>query len=722
VTAALLVALVDGCRTAWTIGLSALETCDLLIGLLGFYLTVALIMGLVEGSVGAGLSDYLGQDALHRLRPRRLRAALLEDPQLDARWAATVSALPLLAALPASLVLLFHLLVSSSFANQTLVGVYLAGISALGVVAAGLLFFPTHATLRRLWGRMPTMGPLPRTAVALVSVGAVGLGAVAVALGRASWEMTNFGPVLALTQLMTFQAAIAYSSARLGGRARSAVRSWVPAAIALLAVVVGLFRASSSFNESQRLRAAAVDASWTGYVLVAFGRALTDRDGDGYSGCFGGGDCDDSNPRAHPGARDLAGDGVDQDCVGGDATPPAPPHRTRREELPAGHPLRSLRFDGNILMIFVDALRADRLAANGHDPRLTPNINRLVSQSVYFERAFAQGNRTPQSFTSLLTSRYPSRIELDRPASNFPTLRESNITLFEKLAEAGYRNVGVTRHYYFKRVRNLHQGFARGDWINRPVLTIDQQNRDISAPDITLRAIKRLRGLRESGSPFALLVHYHDPHHDYMDHPELEPIPSERTGLARAYDSELHFTDRYVGELLDALEATGLADSTCVVLFSDHGETFGRRVFRGRRAYYHGHTLYNELIHVPLALRLPGLAPRKVEVPVMLIDLAPTLLELIDQPVPASFSGSSLLPYLVGGKLPERIIRAESLPYANWTDHVVAMIKGRWKLIYRIRDNIFELYDLENDPEETVNLAASHPDVLRDMKKKITSY
>jgi arylsulfatase A-like enzyme len=725
VGAAVLVALVDTVRTAWQVQLSLGGTGDLFLALLAFYATVGLILGGLEGVVAAGVRETFHRPFETHPRGsfsfRRLWARLKSDPLYDAKWAATVMAFFCVPLCAAGLVLFFHLSISRNYANETLVAVYLAGIAAIGVLVGTALFFPVRALGIRFWRSVARRKEIPHTVWSVALIGICGAGLLILALKRADWRMTNFGPLTALIALLVLQLLLLFGVSRLGGRLRRGLCSPLAVAAAGLVIIAGLSRAGRSLNENPRLRVATLDGSWTGTLLVGLGRTLTDRDGDGYSGYFGGGDCDDGNPRIHPGARDNPHDNIDQDCVGGDALPAKPPQRVAWSRLPASDPLHNIAFKGNFLFLFVDALRADRLGRAQYARNITPNIDRLIDQSVYFSRAYSQGNRTPQSFTALLTSRFPSRIRLTRAKANFPTLHASNVTLFERLRRQGYRNLAITRHYYFKTIRNLHQGFAPGDWVNRPVLSIDAQNEDISAPAITRRAIHRLQQLAQSKQRFSLLVHYHDPHHHYMPHPKLPITESGVAGLIQAYDYEIKFTDRHIGVLLAALRRLKLDENTTVVLFSDHGEAFGRRSFRGRKVFYHGHTLYNELIHVPLAFRIPTVSPRTVTQRVMLIDVAPTVLDLIRAPIPPAFMGASLLPTMVGRPLQPRIVRAESLPYANWTDHMIALIAKRFKLIYRVRDNIFELYDLKNDEQEQVNLSSSHPEVLARLKKRISN-
>jgi arylsulfatase A-like enzyme len=203
-----------------------------------------------------------------------------------------------------------------------------------------------------------------------------------------------------------------------------------------------------------------------------------------------------------------------------------------------------------------------------------------------------------------------------------------------------------------------------------------------------------------------------------MEHPEFPIHATGLKGLVEKYDGECAFVDRYIGQILDALERTGLGPRTAIFVFADHGEAFGEHRF-----YFHGETLYDEVMRVPLLARVPGIEPRRVQAPVMLIDLAPTILDLVKGEAPSSFRGQSLLPALLGEELPAgRRVYAEMLPAHAWPHHHKAMVDGEWKLIYRVSDNAFELYHLKNDPGEQKNLWDR--DRLRgaDLKRKILEW
>ncbi|MGZ3442588.1 MAG: sulfatase family protein, partial [Polyangia bacterium] len=199
-------------------------------------------------------------------------------------------------------------------------------------------------------------------------------------------------------------------------------------------------------------------------------------------------------------------------------------------------------------------------------------------------------------------------------------------------------------------------------------------------------------------------------HSRYMEHDEFPVHSGGLKGLEEKYDAEVSFADKYIGEVLDALEKSGQAKDTAVVIFSDHGEAFGEHRFGGERMYFHGQTLYDELLRVPVMIRIPGVAPRVVDGNVMLLDLAPTLCDLVKAPRPPTMHGHSLLGAMLGEPLRPELVYSEMLPATSWNHHWRALVDGHWKLIQKLSENSTELYDLAADPTEQHNLAADQKD------------
>lgn len=423
---------------------------------------------------------------------------------------------------------------------------------------------------------------------------------------------------------------------------------------------------------------------------------LADRDGDGQASLLGGSDCDDSNPEVYAGAPEIPGNGVDDNCIGGDAEIAVAPEPVEPDSLPSQEPdpVVEAPVQRNIVIILVDTLRPDHLGFFGYERDLSPRMDALARESVVFDRVYAQAPHTPRSIPSIFTSRYASHIDFERPRSNYPVLREDNETFFEQLDEVGYYNLAVSSHYYFEPERGMAQGFD--EWDNRGATSISETNTAIVAPEILANLEEHIPDLVASESPFCLFVHYFEPHSRWMWHPDqvdFERGPRGRQRHINNYDSEIAFVDDYVGATLDMLSENGLLDDAIVVLTSDHGEGFNEHGH-----YFHGQTVYDEVIRVPLMIKLPDQEPQRIPVPVSLLDVGPTILELVGAPIPESFEGRALFSQL--DELAPVDIFSELLPYSNYNEHLLALVAGNEKLIYNVGSRRYELFDLAADPGE----------------------
>jgi hypothetical protein len=351
----------------------------------------------------------------------------------------------------------------------------------------------------------------------------------------------------------------------------------------------------------------------------------------------------------------------------------------------------------NVLLLTIDAVRADRMGFAKYRRKITPTMDRLQEASVYFSRAYAQAPNTPRSFPSIVTSQAPSRVKWQKAFANFSPITSANHTWFQDLAAAGLKNIGIFSHFYFTPERGLGQGFA--EWDNAGALSLAESNTDIASPRIVPKVVKRLEALSASKERFLLWTYLFEPHSRYMVHPEFPVKLTGVAGLEEKYDYEIAFADKWLAKILAALERTGLDRSTIVVLFGDHGEGFGEH-----RHYFHGQSVYEEMIHVPLIVHVPGLPPRVIDEPVALMDVGPTLLELVGAPSSPKLGGRSLAAAIRGEALPPKPVPAELLPAPSWNHHARAVIDGDWKAIYRVSDGLWELYNLKTDPREKRNL------------------
>jgi arylsulfatase A-like enzyme len=355
----------------------------------------------------------------------------------------------------------------------------------------------------------------------------------------------------------------------------------------------------------------------------------------------------------------------------------------------------------NLLLVCVDTLRADQLGAYGQDPSFTPRLDQLARESVVFERAHSAASWTLPSLGSTFTSQWSSTTGLWTFESK---LAESFTTLPELFGAQGFDTHGVASHVYFDGQYGLQQGFASFDdeLCHRKG---EPGWREITSPEVAARATRWLAGRADDPDPFLLFVHLFDPHLPYLDHQAADLNDARRSEWER-YRSEIAFTDDHVGALLDALAASGHAEDTVVVFFSDHGESFLEHPPINRHSY----GLFEEELRVPLFVKVPGLAPRRVASFVRSVDLFPTLVELfgLDDRERELCVGRSLLGALRGESHVEQPNVAEIRLKDGF--HANALVAGREKLIEDVSNGRFRLYDLAADPRERTDLASRSPE------------
>ena len=385
----------------------------------------------------------------------------------------------------------------------------------------------------------------------------------------------------------------------------------------------------------------------------------------------------------------------------------------------------------NLVVILIDTLRADRLGAYGNRDGLTPHLDRFAAEGVRFAEMRAPASWTLPSVASLMTGLHPQTHGAGVRYGEFaPTGLTGGVrTLAETLRDAGFYNLGVYHNIYVNPAFGLQQGFDE-------YVSIE----DRAAPLVD-RALEGLRRTAPDRRVF-LYLHLFDPHNPYEPpeeecrtvarrlvpgyrgklgcaadrRPELPiPPPADRRWHEALYDAEIAYTDRQVGRFLEGLADLDLDDDTVVLVVSDHGEEFWTRLDRERALGYepnsdHGHTVYDELLHVPAILRIPGREPKVVETPTELADLFPTLLRLAGvAPPPAQ--GRDLTPLLDGAPPAGRpTLLADLILHGpvRWS-----VRRGPWKLIVpRDPGPPLELYDLGSDPGELRDQAAARPDLV----------
>lgn len=399
---------------------------------------------------------------------------------------------------------------------------------------------------------------------------------------------------------------------------------------------------------------------------------------------------------------------------------------TTRAALPP-----DLRGRPNILLIGVDTLRADRLSCYGYSQQTSPHIDALAADGVLYRNALAQSSWTRPSFATILTSLYPSSHTAIGKADRLP---QGALTLAEVLQAAGYRTAGLVDNINIAPLFGFDQGFDTYTYLE-PDLPLGAS--DVSSELALYQAARRAYYMVAGGKVvvqeyyqdaatvtaaakawladhpderFFLFLHYMDPHDPYMEHPysgvgyarasDQNPDPSLAATFSALYDGEVRYVDTYLGELWAFLQEAGLYDNTLIVLTGDHGEEF-----QEHGGWWHGQTLYEEQLRVPLIVKYPGgaRAGTVVEEYARTLDVAPTVVDAAGLAVPATWQGRSLW----SDTAPPAYLFAEEELEGNVLRSVQ---QGDYKLILANRDNprglpAEALYNLGADPSERVNRA-----------------
>lgn len=390
------------------------------------------------------------------------------------------------------------------------------------------------------------------------------------------------------------------------------------------------------------------------------------------------------------------------------------------------------------MLVTVDTLRADHLGAYGYSVRDTsPVMDSLIGSGIRFERAMAPRSLTWPSLASTLSGRYPRSHGVTTNGYSFD---DRVATLPKLLTASGYQ----TGAFLGNMCKANHQGWDHFDCVKDP--------------KIARKALDWLGGLDRS-RPFLLWTHYFGPHAGYqmgggigqsLDPGYEGPVRTSgavlkrlmREGIAldsrdvqhlnAIYDAAIMGTDERIGDLMTALEAGGFLDNTVVVFVADHGE----ELYEHHDYIFHACSVYQNGLRVPMAIAAQDLLPAAVAVSeiVEVLDLLPTLLELLGIEPPSGLEGRSVLRHL---EEPET--RGWSRPaFSEWPEAGIStVVAGDWKLVDNPNEysptcvkgapaDFFpiaatELYNLAEDPNELVNLAASRPDKVKELEALIAA-
>jgi arylsulfatase A-like enzyme len=400
----------------------------------------------------------------------------------------------------------------------------------------------------------------------------------------------------------------------------------------------------------------------------------------------------------------------------------------------------------NVLIVLIDALRADRLGAYGYHRDTSPNLDKLASEGARFDAAIAQASWTKPSIASMLTGLYSRQTSVSsggwaeqgqQGAVLVQALAAKHVTLAEQLASMGYETGAFGENHHLVPELGFSQGYLRYDWKQPvrigPLRQIVRRFESRFVADwINDRFFDWLDA--KEGRKFFAYLHHIDVHWPYespapfsgmftatpspedFNRSKFMPDTVERLrqggpgkidpatlrAMSDAYDEGIRYVDDRLGKVFDELRGRGVYDDTLIIVTADHGEEFLEHGLLG-----HGESLYDEVIRVPLIVKFPcpgpHCAPRVVNSQVELVDVFPTVMSAVGAEAPANLVGRNL-----------GVQAAESRTAYSELASMIALRTPQWKWIYDEQGDSGKLFNLAQDPGEANDLAEREP-ALREL-------
>lgn len=366
----------------------------------------------------------------------------------------------------------------------------------------------------------------------------------------------------------------------------------------------------------------------------------------------------------------------------------------------------------DVLLVTIDTLRRDHCSLYGYPVPTTPNLDALASRGVRFERAYAESATTAPSHAVLMTGRHFRTLGVTK---NGAVVSDEDVTLAEALRDAGYRTAAFVSSYPLTTRFGFAQGFETyDDRFDVDQASVGRRKEGVESRDRFAGAtVDHLESWLESPSdnrPLFLWVHFVDPHAPYRAPEPFEAQwPDGTLPALRRYDGEVHYADRQLGRLLAVLDARRAGRERLTVVTSDHGEGLGDHGWMS-----HGINLHEEAVRVPLAAEWPGRldAGRVVDGPVGLVDVAPGILGLLGVDASSFAHGLDLFAAADGNRaifLQRRGFRTTHEKGVKIGGSMTAVVRSGTKFIVAPAEGRKELYDLQSDPGELVDLLGSAP-------------
>lgn len=390
--------------------------------------------------------------------------------------------------------------------------------------------------------------------------------------------------------------------------------------------------------------------------------------------------------------------------------------------------------DTNIIIIAVDTLRADHLSCYGYPIKTSPAIDKLAMDGSLFKKCFSLTPLTAPSFSTMLTSLPAYKHGAKR---NGLSIYHRIKTLPYYLKKEGYYSVAFISNWPLrKKLSHLHKYFDEYNEIFTKKRWFGLFQPEGKAEDVTKRAINWIE--QNKNNKFFMWIHYTEPHAPYIKHKKFDYSsymvkkdvypPNSSIKKIKKYDSEVSYTDYYIGKFIDKLKEHNLYRNSLIIFIADHGESFGEHNY-----FKHGRKLYNSTINVPLIIKRPNNINRNnpISKPVTLLDIAPTILSIIGTDIPKTMEGKVLLKQDKDELYKDIFIetyrgavhfKKSTVGQIKVSPTYFGLIKYPFKIIAKIkfknlRYKKIEVYNIENDFFETKNIWNKKSEELMNMSK-----
>jgi choline-sulfatase len=563
------------------------------------------------------------------------------------------------------------------FHNLELAAALVAASALVLVIALGGLALLAYRALRRRGDARA-----PRAVVAA---------AFLVPLGVSCWVLLLCRPGLAQLDARLLLLPLALAPGFVVADVFPRLRDRAPMTLGIVGALSLLSFGALCFGGEPAFATLANDGAWS-KSLLAGARLATDFDGDGYSGLFGGGDCAPFDAAINPSAAEIPGDGVDNNCIGGDAGKALSARRPSWGQSAHGAP-KNL----NVVIVTIETLRRDHASFLGAVHDTTPTLRALTSESLVFEKMYSAAPYTRLAVASLFSSYAPSEIDWlsPQPGKRARRIGPQTPWLPERLRARGYETIAVLTDFSaFTPLEDI--GFERGFQHYDVSTRMEYRGGTMWGFPAAEQIDKALGYVEKAQRPFLLWLHLFEPHYRYEQPPDAPLFGRDEQSR---YDAEIWHDDHELSRLIEGLRKLGVWDSSVLFVSGDHGEAFGEHQDR-----WHGTNLFDPQLRPAALLRVPGMSGKRVVEAVTFTDVAPTLARILgDRETFEQLHGRSLTPLLHHGALPgadDTGFVAETFEIGDGQGYLAAFIKYPLKLIYVEEGRRFSLYDLAADAAE----------------------